>query len=134
MTVGSWNPDADQSSTPAIDTQMLQQFVSLGLNDRLENLGAELPPDTIAQQAFLMRLEGDSWQAAAESLGNGEIWQLIRFFTLAEEQLAGWQAGAKSPVIWLNKVLKRRGAPLDREQLTWIRTHSDNRFLPNGPL
>ncbi|MGB5325866.1 MAG: hypothetical protein WBN40_10640, partial [Pseudomonadales bacterium] len=59
---------------------------------------------------------------------------LMRFFTCAEMQLPGWQAGDKSPVIAINKILKRRGHKLDKAMLGWIRQHSDNRFLPNGPL
>ncbi len=134
MTVGSWTPDSDQSAPRPVDQSVLQHFVALSRNEQLQNLGAALDPATIEQQAYLMSLDAGSWNAAASPLDDDEVWHLMRFFTLAEEQLTGWQAGAQSPVIWLNKVLKQRGAGLQREQLQWIRSHSSNRFLPNGAL
>ncbi|MYM64667.1 hypothetical protein [Pseudomaricurvus sp. HS19] len=134
MTVGSWTPDSDQSAPRPVDQDVLQHFVTLSRNEQLQDLGAALEPATIDQQAYLMSLDAGSWNSAASGLDDEEIWHLMRFFTLAEEQLAGWQAGAQSPVIWLNKVLKQRGAALQRERLQWIRSHSSNRFLPNGAL
>jgi len=37
-------------------------------------------------------------------------------------------------VIPLAKVLRTRGARLDKAFLQWLRQVSDNRFLPYGPL
>ena len=54
------------------------------------------------------------------------------FFTLIEMALPEWAAGAKSPVISINKILKSRGHKLEKDMLLWIKQNSDNRFIPNG--
>jgi hypothetical protein len=86
------------------------------------------------QQSYLMRLPAQQWLEESQAWSDAQLWQLIQFFTLAEMQLPGWDAGADSPVIPLSKALRQRGAPLNREQLLWIREHTDNRYLPYGPL
>lgn len=83
--------------------------------------------------AALMSLEADQWDAAARNEEAPELVAWIRFFTLAEARLPGFEAAAKSPVIPLARVLRERGAyPADLT--AWIRAHSDNRFLPHGSL
>ena len=57
----------------------------------------------------------------------------MRTLAVAEMRLPGCSVGEKSPVIALNRLLKARGARLDAAQLHWLRQHSSNRFLPNGP-
>lgn len=76
----------------------------------------------------------ESWQSACESLDNQQIHHLIRFFTLAEMQLSGWEAGDKSPVISLVKILKSRDAFPEKDFIRWIKQNTDNRFLPYGPV
>ncbi len=63
-----------------------------------------------------------------------QLLHLVRFFTLAEMQLSGWEAGAESPVIWIVKTLRRRKSPPSKDLLLWIKANSDNRFIPNGAL
>jgi len=73
------------------------------------------------------------WAKAAQALDDERLVALIRFFTRAEMAFAGWKGGDRSPVIALAAELKRRGAfPADLTR--WIRTNSDNRFLPYGSL
>jgi hypothetical protein len=50
------------------------------------------------------------------------------------ENLPGWEAGADSPVIPLAKILRQRGARLDKPLLQWLREVNKNRYLPYGPL
>jgi hypothetical protein len=134
MTLGSWDPDAAQASAEfSIDQQQLQQFIELADNDQLDTLSTQLSADQIQQQAALMQLPEGNWITASESLNHEQLVALIRFFTCAET-LPGWQCGEKSPVIWLTKALKQRGEKLDRDTLLWIRSNSDNRFLPYGSL
>ena len=56
-----------------------------------------------------------------------------RALTLAEETIPGCEAGAKSPVIALARVLRARG-DYPHELTPWIRRVSSNRFLPYGSL
>ena len=58
---------------------------------------------------------------------------LIRLFTLGEGQFSAWQAGAKSAVVKLVRVLKQRGE-MTPELTRWIKANTDNRFLPHGDL
>ncbi len=57
----------------------------------------------------------------------------LRALTLAEETVPGCEAGAKSPVISLARLLRERGNyPADLTP--WIKAVSSNRFLPYGSL
>jgi hypothetical protein len=58
---------------------------------------------------------------------------LIRFFTLAERDWSGWEAGKSSPVIPLVALLKRK-QQFEPDFRRWIKQHTDNRYLPNGAV
>jgi len=134
MTLGSWDPETAEATTSfSIDSQQLHQFIELAQNDQLDNLSEQLNETQIQQQAALMQLPEPDWLTACDPLTSNELIALIRFFTVAEN-LPGWQCGEKSPVIWLTRMIKKRGEKLDKELLLWIRTHSNNRFLPYGSL
>jgi hypothetical protein len=134
MAIGSWDPDsAAASSAITIDPAVLAQFADYSRNHQLKQLEALIDAEHIQIYAGLMQLEQEQWLAAAEQLNDDEILQLIRFFAVAEN-LPGWEAGAKSPVIALAKTLRSRGQRLERALLVWLREVNDNRFLPYGPL
>jgi hypothetical protein len=91
-----------------------------------------LAPDEQKRLGGLMKLDAAAW-AFAEQLTDEEVVTLIRFFTRAEMELPGWEAGKRSPVIPLVKILKSRdgfGADLRK----WIKSNTDNRYLPNGSV
>ena len=132
MSIESWDPTAAESFT--IQAEVLSQFAAIGATEPMANLSNTLSSEEIQQQAPIMRLSFVDWQQHADHLDSETLWQLIKFFTLAEEQLSGWEGQEKSPVIYLNKLLKLRKEPLSKEQLVWIKTNSKNRFLPNGAL
>lgn len=126
-----WDPQA----TPVkITPELLSRFISLGEHADNKNLGEMLNQDEQMQYAPLMRLAHKQWCHQTKTLDANQLWQLIRFFTIAEMKLSGWRADEHSPVIAIARVLKDKGNPLDREQLLWLRAHSDNRFLPNGKV
>ena len=80
-----------------------------------------------------MTADPSRWESVADGADAGEIVAWIRFFTLAEAKLAGFEAGAKSPVVPLARALRRRGEyPADLTR--WIKAHTSNRFLPHGSL
>ena len=56
-----------------------------------------------------------------------------RALTLAEETIPGCEAGARSPVIALARILRDRG-DYPHDLTSWIRRVSSNRFLPYGSL
>ena len=57
----------------------------------------------------------------------------LRALTLAEESIPGCDAGAKSPVIAIARLLRQRG-DYPPELTAWIKSVSSNRFLPYGSL
>lgn len=124
-------------STPSglknIDLQKLKQIVEVARSVAdTQKLAEGLSPDMIDADSQLMQRPESAWFHAKE-LGNDELICLIRFFTLAEMQLTGWDGGKYSPVIYLVRILKSRAA-FDSELRRWIKDHTDNRYLPNGAV
>lgn len=134
MTLGSWDPNAEPTTTSLqLEAGQLQRFIDFSQNELLDNVEQLLSANEQQTYAGLMQLDKTQWQEAADGLSDTEIVHLMRFLTKAE-QLPGWEAGAKSPVIWLGKILKQRGTGIPRELTVWIRANSDNRFIPHGAL
>lgn len=129
--VGSWEP-APQTSAES-DAEFLRACLQRFADCPPEQLSARVPPEEQRRHAGLMQLPWPAWQALARRFSDAELQQLIRFLTLAEMHFSDCRAGEHSPVIPLARELRSRGAELDRELLLWIRTHSDNRYLPYGP-
>ena len=77
-----------------------------------------------------MSLGSKAWQLAT-NLSSADIEPLIRLFTLLERQVPGWDAGNKSPVIPLVKLLKARD-DFSPELRKWIKANTENRYLPYG--
>jgi hypothetical protein len=129
VAVGSWEPAKTHN---ALDLPALLACITQSEAGAPGPLAASL---TEAQQqggAHWMKQAAAYWQTA-DALGDEDLQRMIRFFTLAEMQLPGWDAGKLSPVIYLVRMLKQRGtfAPELRQ---WIKANTDNRYLPNGAL
>jgi hypothetical protein len=131
MAVGSWDPSG--GSTADIDDAHLRAFIDLSRTEQLGELIGQLSPEHTAALPNLMQLDGSVWTNAATQLTDEDLLHLIRFFTVAEN-MPGCDAGEKSPVIPLAKLLRKRGQKLDKDLLQWIRQASKNRYLPYGPL
>ena len=127
MTLGVWKPASEQSLSMTGLTGLLEQLPV----DALQSLEG-LTADAFAVQQRWIKLPAQSW-ALAEALSLDQISQLIRFFTLAEYHWTGWEAGKLSPVIPLVAQLKQRDA-FDAAFRRWIKTNTDNRYLPNGAI
>ena len=127
MTLGVWKPASEQSLSMTGLSGLLEQLPV----DALQSLEG-LTADAFEAQRNWIKLPAQNW-AAAEALPLEHIRQLIRFFTLAEYHWAGWEAGKLSPVIPLVAQLKQRDA-FDAAFRRWIKTNTDNRYLPNGAI
>lgn len=134
MSISTWDPNEGVNNEAEIPSAAIERFIALSEADGLDTLAATLSPAEQSEHAGLMQLETQRWQEFAASMSSENIFHLIRFFTMAEEALNGWEANEKSPVIGLNKALRKRGEPLDKNQVMWIKGNSSNRFLPNGPI
>lgn len=132
MSVGSWEPGA---SATELTTVVVDRLCRAAGQLDLPDFG--LGPAEIGELAAFARDGGAGspidWSAAGERLDDDQIVALIRLFTRAEMAYPAWKGGDRSPVIALAGVLKGRGA-FPAGLTAWIRTTSDNRFLPYGSL
>ena len=135
MTLGSWNPDdGSEKLTYQIDPLVLEKCALFAANGNWEALADWEKTVLPTNAAQLMKLTHEQWQPVLQSMESDTLLALIKFFVIAEQQLPHWHGGDKSPVIWISRTLKKRGEPLSREMVIWIKAHTDNRFLPNGPI
>lgn len=134
MSLGSWDPAADAAAQNIhVEPATLARFIQLSETGKLEQLEEIIDRTESQELSGLMKLDAAVWTDAAETLSEEQTLHLLRFFAMAEN-LPGWEAGDKSPVIPLAKSLKKRGVRLDKALLKWLRSVNDNRFLPYGPL
>lgn len=129
MSVGVWDPSKGTDSK-SLDVATLEKFTVLA-NESNDAIGfGDLEEAGVASDSWVMSLESKAWQLATK-LSSADIEQLIRLFTLLERQVPGWEAGNKSPVIPLIKLLKARDH-FSPELRKWIKANTDNRYLPYG--
>ena len=136
MSTGTWDPSSNTSKLdinidPASLADLLKRFLALAENNQLNDLATQMSEQDKSQFA-IMQADLALWQNTLSDYSEAQLIALIQFFTIVEMALPEWVAGAKSPVISINKILKSRGHKLDREMLIWIKQNSDNRFIPNG--
>lgn len=135
MTIESWDPTSEtNNSSYKIENTLLLRFIEISQQEKWQELATFLTSEEISQHQLIMKQNKEAWFSATENLDREQIIDLIKFFTVAEMQINGWEAGAESPVIWLVKVLRRRKCAPNKDLLLWIKTHSTNRFIPNGAL
>lgn len=134
MSTGSWDPSA-QAASNAITPEpaLIERLISLSRDEQLAEIAVLIDATEQQTLAGLMRLEHSTWESVGAKLSDEGVLHLIRFFAMAEN-LPGWEAGEKSPVIPLARILRKRGVKLQRELLQWLREVNQNRFLPYGPL
>jgi len=135
-TVDTWDPNQknDVDNTANIDLDALMRLAKISHNGQLDQLSQALSSDEISDHRHLMKQHKEEWFKISPDLEQHTIVHLVRFFTIAEAQLPGWEAGSKSPVIWLCRELKKRGAFPNAELIAWIKDNTDNKFLPYGNL
>ena len=126
MSVGTWEP---AGAPPTIDAAKLDELLAVASGD-LDALATTLPPAFVNENKKLMQLEAAAW-TAAEALEDSALEALVRFFTLVEMQVPGWEGGKRNPVIYLVRILKARGT-FTPELRKWVKANTDNRYLPNG--
>lgn len=134
MTLGTWDPNIESASSELLlSPALLNRLIDFDRAEQLSQLEQLLGDDDKQRLAGLMKIDHESWRTAVDSLPESDLIHLIRFFAVAEN-LPGWEAGPESPVIPLAKILRLRGARLDKPLLQWLRDVNENRYLPYGPL
>jgi hypothetical protein len=129
MSVGVWKP-GEGAESRVVDPAVLDRFSLLanGLSGAVD--AGMLDVAELASESWVMTAGPAAWGATG-TLDSDTIISLIRLFTLVEEQVSAWEAGNKSPVIPLVKILKERG-DFEAELRKWIKSNTKNRYLPNG--
>ena len=131
MTTKVWEPENKKEST--IDNGLLDKFIQIIRNCEAGNIKRYLT-DVEKNKFYILRLSDEIWLESLNDFDNSELLDLIKFFTLIEMQLDDWISGENSPVIKINKMLKKRGIKLDHKMLLWIKKNSSNRYIPNGKI
>ena len=121
-----WQPDDTPLNSPA-----LSRFVEASKFIDEPMLG--LSSVEIEKWASVMKRTAHEWASALTNESEPRLISLVKFFTLAEMRLPGWEAGARSPVIRIVAELRRRNA-YPKDLTAWIKANSTNRFLPYGSL
>lgn len=135
MTTGTWEPDgpalpgaedlraaatfwrAEGGDEP--DVEALAERFEAPLRERLRG-AMQAPPGALAD--------------AIGALEPGDASDLARFLTVLEA-LPGFEAGARIPVVAVVRHLRPQlDAEAFAELVSWIRSHTENRFLPHGSL
>jgi hypothetical protein len=124
--VGVWQPDA-----APLDAEVLARLSDA--SDFIDEPTLGLSPDEVAKWAGVMKLPAPVWAPLLAQEADARLVRLVRFFTVAEMRLPGWEAGARSPVVRIVAELRRRNA-YPRELTAWIKANTTNRFLPYGSL
>ncbi len=129
MSVGVWKPGGDAESR-VVNPALLDRFLQLAnaLSGAVD--AGMLDAAGLANENWVMTAGSAAWEAA-RALDSDTAISLVRLFTLVEEQVSGWEAGNKSPVISLVKILKERG-DLEADLRKWIKSNTKNRYLPHG--
>ena len=129
---GEWIPENAAGSEP-LDTHKLRKLADISAQGRLDDIDALLSDPEQQSLARAMQAPRERWQQAAATLTDAELVDLIKALATAEMRLPNCDLGPRSAVIHINHVLKRRGRRLGEDDLRWLKQHSSNRFLPNGP-
>ncbi|NCF32857.1 MAG: hypothetical protein GWP50_04730 [Proteobacteria bacterium] len=127
--VDSFDPKA---MSALVTAEQVSQWLALAKRCTVDREGDAVIVEAV-DSALAASMLVAGWDAVCAELENAELVTLIRLFTLGEMQHPSWQAGAKSPVVPLVKLLKQRNA-FDAALGRWIKANTTNRFLPHGDL
>ncbi|WP_119396339.1 hypothetical protein [Salinibius halmophilus] len=125
MAIATWDPN--QQSNDEITVE------------QLNNLAAQYSEDCDISAIFA---DQDYWQAImqrkdwrlANDLSNEALWHLVIMFTRLEAENSAFTTGDGNPAIAFFKILKKRKATPDSEQVRWLKSLTSNRFIPHGPI
>ncbi len=129
MSTGTWEPNNNVTKSPSID--FLKKMLSIP-DAQYSNLVDQFTQSELAENQYLMALTASDWEGTLSKFEEQELHRLMKLLTIAEEQFPNWQAGDKSPVIWIFKALKKQGKPAPKELVKWVKSNTTNRFLPYG--
>ena len=122
--IGSWDPD------PKLSEQ--HRDILDRAADAIDQPGLGMTTEAQQMLSSVIQASPQIWLDFVEQETTIRIIGWIKVLTLIEEVL-GVEVGAKSPVITLVRLLKKRNV-YPNNLTEWIKSHSNNRFLPYGSL
>ena len=125
--VGTWDPTA----APVLGDRHVELIAKACRHLDAADLG--LTARERGELAPLMTAAAEVWAERVDMAPSAALVSWIRFLTLAETRWPGFEAGAKSPVILIARILRARG-DYPQDLTAWIRANTDNRYLPYGSL
>lgn len=132
--INEWQPIV---ATPTdFDIDLLRKFASISHNALAEQptLAQLLNADEQNKAQGWLRISEEKWQPVFQQLDTDALFPLAVFFTLAEQQLNGWQSGSKNPAIWIFRWLKSHNQLPDKAAIRQLKTMTDNRYIPYGSV
>jgi hypothetical protein len=93
---------------------------------------ATLNSEDITWLSTVMQAKHEAWLSVAAELTADELKPAIQLLTVIEQEKSLGLA-ERSPVIVLFKQYKKM-AGINRELVQWVKEHSENKFLPFGPI
>lgn len=127
--INEWQPAV--ASIPNISKELLQTFAQIDTTAPLTSVIGQADQDTARPW---LRLSEQDWQPVLNSLPAEQLYPLAVFFTLAEQQLSGWQCGARNPAIWIFRWLRQNNQLPAKELIRELKKMTDNRFIPYGSV
>lgn len=125
--IGAWEPPTRLGDDHARVLDRLAAGVATG-SDVLE-----VDDDGKARLREIINAEAAERERFFSDRASRRLVAWLRVLTLADETIPGCDAGAKSPVIALARLLRGRG-DYPANLTPWIKSVSGNRFLPYGSL
>ena len=126
----SWQPvqalsSMDENSISKLNT-LAQQFTQNQYDF------ATLNSDDVSWLSTIMQAKHEAWLEAAAKLDVDELMPAIQLLTVVEQEKSLGLA-ERSPVIALFKQYKKM-AGINRELVQWVKEHTENKYLPFGPI
>ncbi|QQD23850.1 hypothetical protein [Venatoribacter cucullus] len=133
--INEWQP-VKTTTAAQIDLQMLQMFAALGerIQAGEQTLADQLSAAQQQQASAWLQLQEEDWQPALQQLPPQQLFPLALFYTLAEQQLSGWQCGKRNPAIWIFRWLRQHNQLPDKEAIRQLKKLTDNRYIPYGSV
>ena len=123
--IGSWDPDL-------VLSQQHRDILNRAA-EALDKPGLDMRSDARQSIQAAVQASPKIWLDFVDGEVDTRIVQWIKVLTLIEGEVLGFDLGAKSPVITLVRLLKKRDK-YPNDLTAWIKSHTKNRFLPYGSL
>ena len=130
MSTESWQPvkalsSIDESSVEKLNT-LAQQFT------QNQYQFSSVKDDDCQWLSTLSQASHDAWVKVASKLNAQQLEPAIKLLTVIEQE-KDLGLAERSVVIVLFKQYKKLEG-INRELVQWVKEHSDNKFLPFGPI